>query len=402
MGGAVSIPALGMPPEDTAVTDRADTPDDPGRDGLRTEQHGFVPADGPAPGGHASNGIGRSNGAAGSERVTRPPAGDADLASAPVVGPGTGGGGDAAGRGPAAQPPLEGDQQPAAAGLPAANTAKSGRRVIRAGRDLPAAIAVGIVLGAVILVPLFTFYPIWVGVVSAAVAIGTYEVVRALHVAGMTVPLVPLAAGAVAMPVAAYGAGTNGLVLALAGTILAAVAVRGVRDPTTANSAARLRDFAACAFTAAYVGFPAGFATLLTSAPDGHWRTIAFLGTVVASDIGGYTAGVLSGGRHKLAPSVSPGKSWEGFAGSIVGCVIVGAVLMTWPLDGEIWQGALLGVATACSATVGDLGESLLKRDIGIKDMGSLLPGHGGIMDRLDSLLCTAPVAWLLITAFLG
>ncbi|WP_369809837.1 phosphatidate cytidylyltransferase [Parafrankia sp. EUN1f] len=404
------------------MTDRADTPDDPGRDGLRTEQHGFVPADGPAPRGHASNGIGRSNdadgsngaagpnsvggsnGAAGSERVTRPLAGDADLASAPGVGPGIGGhgGGDAAGRGPAAQPPLEGDQKPAAAGLPAANTAKSGRRVIRAGRDLPAAIAVGIVLGAVILVPLFTFYPIWVGVVSAAVAIGTYEVVRALHVAGMTVPLVPLAAGAVAMPVAAYSAGTNGLVLALAGTILAAVAVRGVRDPAAANSAARLRDFAACAFTAAYVGFPAGFATLLTSAPDGHWRTIAFLGTVVASDIGGYTAGVLSGGRHKLAPSVSPGKSWEGFAGSIVGCVIVGAVLMTWPLDGEIWQGALLGVATACSATVGDLGESLLKRDIGIKDMGSLLPGHGGIMDRLDSLLCTAPVAWLLITAFLG
>lgn len=275
--------------------------------------------------------------------------------------------------------------------------------MIRAGRDLPAAIAVGVALGAVILVPLFTFYPIWVGVVSAAVGIGSYEVVRALRVAGMTVPLLPPAAGAVAMPIAAYNAGTNGLVLTLAVTVIVSIAARALLAPVgEAGAAQRQRDIAACVFTSAYVGFPAGFATLLTAAPDGHWRTIAFLATVVASDIGGYTAGVLSGGRHKLAPTVSPGKSWEGFAGSVVGCVVVGAVLMAWPLGAEPWQGALLGVAVACTATIGDLGESLLKRDIGIKDMGNLLPGHGGIMDRLDSLLCTAPVAWLLITAFLG
>ncbi len=109
---------------------------------------------------------------------------------------------------------------------------------------------------------------------------------------------------------------------------------------------------------------------------------------------------MLSGGRHKLAPTVSPGKSWEGFAGSVVVCVIVASVSMAWPLHAALWQGAVLGIAIACTATVGDLGESLLKRDIGIKDMGNLLPGHGGIMDRLDSVLCTAPVAWLLITAF--
>ncbi|MCK9927110.1 phosphatidate cytidylyltransferase [Frankia sp. Mgl5] len=347
------------------MTDRADTPDGRGSAGdvpVHPRPVDLAPADpvpaGPAPANSASGTAATPDEAAAPETVPEPPRG---------------------GRAP-----------------------RNGRRVIRAGRDLPAAIAVGVVLGAVILVPLFTLYPIWVAVVSAAVAVGTYEVVRALHVAGMSVPLVPLAAGAIAMPVAAYTSGTNGLVLALAGTTLVAVAVRAVRDPAGGGRQSRLRDAAACAFTSAYVGFPAGFATLLTSAPDGHWRTIAFLGTVVASDIGGYTAGVLSGGRHKLAPSVSPGKSWEGFAGSVVGCVVVASVLMAWPLGAEIWQGALLGAAVACTATVGDLGESLLKRDIGIKDMGNLLPGHGGLMDRLDSLLCTAPVAWLLITAFLG
>jgi phosphatidate cytidylyltransferase len=275
-------------------------------------------------------------------------------------------------------------------------TAPPARRRIRAGRDLPAAIVVGILLGAVILVPLFTLRACFVGVVSAAVAIGTFEVVRALRRADLAPPLVPLVAGAVAMPVVAYAAGPGALLGALAVTVLVAAAARAV-GPAAGMPA----DLAATIFAAVYVGFAAGFAALLTEPSDGHWRVIAFLGTVVASDVGGYTAGVLSGGRHKLAPTVSPGKSWEGFAGSVLTCVLVAGVLVSWPLHGHVWQGVLLGAAVACTATVGDLGESLLKRDIGIKDMGNLLPGHGGIMDRLDSMLCTAPVAWLLIASFL-
>ena len=266
----------------------------------------------------------------------------------------------------------------------------------RAGRDLPSAILVGAVLAAFILVPLFTLKPVWVAVVAVAVAVGTYELVRALATIGVMVPIVPAAAGAAVMPVVAYVAGTDGLLLAFALTVLAGWALR-----TFAPGDGLLPDLAATGFVAAYVGFPAGFATLLTAAPDGHWRVVAFLGTVAASDIGGYTAGVLSGGRHKLAPTVSPGKSWEGVAGSAVACVAVASVLIAWPLGGEVWQGVLLGLAVVATATIGDLGESLLKRDIGIKDMGDLLPGHGGIMDRLDSMLCTAPVAWLLVTAFL-
>jgi phosphatidate cytidylyltransferase len=280
----------------------------------------------------------------------------------------------------------------------AAAPASSGRprRRIRAGRNLPAAIAVGVVLGACILVPLFTVKSGFIGVICVAVAIGTFEVVRALRLAGLRTPLVPLVAGAVAMPIVAYFFGPTALVGALAGTVLVALAVRALGEPVGMPA-----DLAGTIFAAVYVGFTAGFAALLTAPADGHWRVVAFLGTVVASDIGGYTAGVLSGGRHKLAPTVSPGKSWEGFAGSALACVVVASVVMRFALGGSVWQGVLLGLAVVCTATVGDLGESLLKRDIGIKDMGNLLPGHGGIMDRLDSLLCTAPVAWLLITAFL-
>ncbi|CAO5148620.1 Phosphatidate cytidylyltransferase [Frankia sp. AiPs1] len=265
----------------------------------------------------------------------------------------------------------------------------------RAGRDLPAAIGVGALLGAINLVALFTVRATFTAVISAAVAIGTVEVIRALRLTGLRVPIVPLAAGALAIPPVAYVGGTDGLLFAVAATVAAGIVVRlaGPGDGL-------VRDLAGIAFVAAYVGFPAGFAALLTEASDGSWRVLAFIGTVVASDVGGYAAGVLSGGRHKMAPSVSPGKSWEGFAGSVLGCVVVAGVVVAWPLGAHAWQGVLLGLATACAATIGDLGESLLKRDIGIKDMGNLLPGHGGIMDRLDSLLCTAPVAWLLLSAF--
>jgi phosphatidate cytidylyltransferase len=121
---------------------------------------------------------------------------------------------------------------------------------------------------------------------------------------------------------------------------------------------------------------------------------------VVCNDTGGYASGVLFG-RHPMAPKISPKKSWEGLGGSIVLAGAAGAVGMDLMLHGKPWQGAVLGVAVVASATLGDLCESMIKRDLGIKDMGNLLPGHGGIMDRLDSLLPTAPVVYLLLSLFL-
>ncbi|HEX4700062.1 MAG TPA: phosphatidate cytidylyltransferase, partial [Actinomycetes bacterium] len=158
------------------------------------------------------------------------------------------------------------------------------------------------------------------------------------------------------------------------------------------------RDVTASTFAALYVPFLAGFAALMLRDEDGADRVVVFIALVVLSDVGGYVAGVLFG-RHPMAPTVSPKKSWEGFCGSALFCAAGGAATFPTLLDGAAaWQGALVALAVMVTATLGDLGESMIKRDLGIKDMGSLLPGHGGIMDRLDSLLPAAPVAYLLLS----
>jgi phosphatidate cytidylyltransferase len=120
---------------------------------------------------------------------------------------------------------------------------------------------------------------------------------------------------------------------------------------------------------------------------------------VVCSDTGGYATGVLFG-RHPLAPIVSKGKTWEGFAGSVLFCSIAGVLILTLTFHQAWWKGLLFGLAIVVTATVGDLGESMIKRDLGVKDMGDLLPGHGGVMDRLDSMLPCAAVAYLLLSGF--
>jgi phosphatidate cytidylyltransferase len=160
-----------------------------------------------------------------------------------------------------------------------------------------------------------------------------------------------------------------------------------------------LADVGAALLCLFYVGFLAGFAVLMLAPHDGDRRVTIFIATVVASDVGGYALGVLFG-KHLMAPVISPKKSWEGFGGSVLACVVCGAVTVNLLLHGAWWKGAIFGLAMVCTATLGDLGESMIKRDIGIKDMGNLLPGHGGLMDRLDSLLPSAPAAWLLLSAF--
>ena len=272
-----------------------------------------------------------------------------------------------------------------------------GKRVPgRAGRDLPAAIGVGLGLGALVVVPLFSPFRFgFVLVVAAAVWLGIHEVVSALRRIGARPPMAPLVLGGVTTVVLAYLQGPDALFLALVLTVLACLAWRLV-DPAQGF----LRDVAASTFTATYVPFLAGFACLLAVPDDGPLRVTAFIALVVCSDTGGYVAGVLFG-RHPMAPTVSPKKSWEGFCGSLVAAGAGGAVMFPTMFDAAPLLGAVFGVAVVCTATLGDLGESMVKRDIGIKDMGTLLPGHGGVMDRLDSLLPTAPVAYVLLAAFL-
>jgi phosphatidate cytidylyltransferase len=267
----------------------------------------------------------------------------------------------------------------------------------RAGRDLPAAIAVGLALGAAILGSVYSPYRwTFILIVVAAILLGTSEVVRALRTLGAQPPLVPLLVGGAAMVSVAYRYGPEDLFLAFILTVLGVVVWR-LADPAEGV----LRDVTAAVFTAAYVPFLAGFAALMTAPSDGPRRITAFIATVVCSDVGGYAAGVLFG-KHPMAPSVSPKKSWEGFAGSLLACAAAGAVFFVTLFHVAWWPGVIYGLCVVLSATLGDLGESMIKRDIGIKDMGTLLPGHGGVMDRLDSLLPTAPLAWLLLLAFVG
>jgi phosphatidate cytidylyltransferase len=163
-----------------------------------------------------------------------------------------------------------------------------------------------------------------------------------------------------------------------------------------------LRDVTAGVFAVFYVPFLATFVTMMLAAHDGPWRVFTFLILAVISDTGAYAVGWRFG-THKLAPRISPGKTREGLIGAVTFAMAAGALLVHFLIDdGQWWQGLLLGLAVAVSATLGDLGESMIKRDLGIKDMGTLLPGHGGIMDRLDSLLPTAPVVWLLLVVFVG
>jgi phosphatidate cytidylyltransferase len=265
-------------------------------------------------------------------------------------------------------------------------------RRTRAGRNLPAAIGVGLALGAVVLLSLYLWKPAFVGVVVAAIVLAAWELTNAFGSGRIRVPVVPLAVGAAAIIVSAYAGGSEAMVVALALTMFAMMLWRSPENPK-----GYVRDVTAATFAALYLPFLAGFAVLLLRPDDGPNRVVVFIVLTVLSDVGGYVAGVLFG-KHPMAPTVSPKKSWEGFAGSALFCAVGGAVLLPTLLDGEAWQGVVCGLAVMVTATLGDLGESMIKRDLGIKDMGSLLPGHGGIMDRLDSLLPAAPVTFLLLS----
>jgi phosphatidate cytidylyltransferase len=265
----------------------------------------------------------------------------------------------------------------------------------RAGRNLPAAIGVGLALGALIIASLFVYRPSFAVLVGIAATYGSYELSRAIGGASSArVAVLPVLVGGVATLAAAWWRGPDGLVL---GVLLSACAVLIWRIGDGADG--YLRDAGASFLVLLYVPALAGFAVLSVHADDGAARILAFAATVVCSDTGGYATGVLFG-RHPLAPIVSKAKTWEGFAGSLLFCGTAGVLFLTLTFHEAWWKGLAFGAAICVTATLGDLGESMIKRDLGIKDMSNLLPGHGGLMDRLDSMLPCAAVAYLLLSAF--
>jgi len=265
------------------------------------------------------------------------------------------------------------------------------------GCHLNPAVSVGLTAGgrfkASDLVP-YVIAQVLGAIVGAAVLYGTWELTQALAKGGVRVTLVPLLLGGVVLLASAWFRGPNGLVLAALITFGAILAWR-LGD----GAEGYLRDAGASVLMLLYLPALAGFAVLLAHPSDGAGRIVAFVMTVICSDTGGYASGVMFG-KHPLAPVVSKAKTWEGFAGSVLCCSVSGVLFMTLCFHEAWWKGLLFGLAIVVTATLGDLGESMIKRDIGIKDMGNVLPGHGGLMDRLDSLLPCAAVAYLLLTAF--
>jgi phosphatidate cytidylyltransferase len=261
----------------------------------------------------------------------------------------------------------------------------------RAGRDLPAAIASGVVLGIAIIVSLLFWKPAFMLIVVVAVLVAVWELGHAFATGEIRISREPVMVGGVLMVLAAFLFGAPALVSATAVTALVTMLWR-----LRGGVAGYVMDVTAAVFTIVYVPFLGGFVALLLAEDRGELAILTFILVTIASDIGGYIVGVVAG-RHPMAPVVSPKKSWEGFAGSAVSCVLVGWLTVAYLLDGRWWVGVLLGLTAVVMATLGDLCESVIKRDLGIKDMSQIVPGHGGLMDRLDSLLATAAPVWLLL-----
>lgn len=270
----------------------------------------------------------------------------------------------------------------------------------RAGRNLPAAIGLGVVLGAYVVLSLIFFKPAFVLLVAVALSMGSLELYHALQRHGMKASIQPIIIGTLAISIGSYLAGiqrpivfstTSVLLAALALTVLAALIWR---VPGGANG--YVTDAAASLFIIAYVPMLGSFAALMLAGENGVARLVTYMLVVVMGDTGGYVLGVLFG-KHPMAPKISPKKSWEGFAGSMLFGLVSGVLMAVFALKVSFWVGLLLGVCLVGIGVMGDLIESLIKRDMGIKDMSSVLPGHGGVMDRLDSLLVAAPVAWLIM-----
>lgn len=270
----------------------------------------------------------------------------------------------------------------------------------KAGRNLPAAIAVGVGLGAALVLTLGWFPPGFLVLVAAFLVLGSIEIYRALQRLDMNAAIVPIVVGTVAIVIGSYFAGqqrgiaipSNTLMLAMLG--ITALVSLVWRMPKGADGF--VRDAAASMFIIGYIPLMGSFVGLMLADDRGTMRIITFITIVVMGDTGGYVLGVLMG-KHKMAPVISPKKTWEGFAGSIIFGVTAGILMTVLVLGAPFWVGIILGVVLVVAGVCGDLIESLIKRDVGIKDMSSVLPGHGGIMDRLDSLLVAAPAAWFLM-----
>lgn len=272
----------------------------------------------------------------------------------------------------------------------------------RTGRDLILATAIGLAIGAVVVASLIFLKWPFIIVALAACILGTFEFTRALQAVGRRVDLVPQLVSATLMTLSGWFLGLWLHWIVVFAAVAFVIVWRLIAQMAAADGRTYrdvVDDVLIGGFLQLYVPFFASLCLVLLRQDQGEWWVLAFLILAVASDTGAYAAG-LSFGRHPMAPRISPRKTWEGFAGAALAALVAGAILAAFMLHLPWWTGLVLGAVVLVTATVGDLGESMLKRDLGIKDMSSWLPGHGGVLDRLDSILPSAAAALALFFLF--
>jgi phosphatidate cytidylyltransferase len=277
---------------------------------------------------------------------------------------------------------------------------------VAGGRSLSKSVAVGLFLGGLFLLSLLIYKELFVLLAAAAAGAGAWELSSALRLKGWYVPRVPAVVGSVLIMPATYYGGAELQWLGALVIVAALILWRTVhlfwerREAPIQAIAHTLRDYAASAFVVIYLPLMTSFTMLLLRREDGAAWVIGFVATVALIDTAGYLVGRKLG-RHKLAPGVSPKKTWEGLVASISAGTITAISFTVIFLGLDWWVGLILAAVLLLAAVFGDLAESLIKRDLGVKDMSSLLPGHGGIMDRLDSILPSALITYLFAKIFL-
>lgn len=268
----------------------------------------------------------------------------------------------------------------------------------RTGRDLIVATLIGVAIGAIVIASLIFVKWAFVLFAAAAMVLGVVEFSRALQVAGRRVDVVPQLVMGFVLLLSGFFLGAWVHWIAVLAAVVVVVVWRLVAQLFVSDGRARIDvigDVLVAGFVQLYVPFLTSVAMILLAQPRGEWWVLAFLILAVAADTGAYISGLTfgRGGRHPMAPRISPKKTWEGFAGACVAALVAGALLAVFMLQVPWWAGLIFGAVVLATATVGDLGESMVKRDLGIKDMSSWLPGHGGVLDRLDSILPSATAA---------
>ncbi len=277
----------------------------------------------------------------------------------------------------------------------------------KGGRSLSQSIVFGLILAFSFLASVLFVQELFIALIAVASAAGAWELSSALRQKNWHVPRVPVSVGsALVMPLAYWG-GEVWQWLGVLAIVAALLLWRGTeliaQHATLERSFAEMiRDFCASAFVVIYLPLTMSFAALLLREPahngfvEGKYWVITVVTTVIIIDSSAYLFGRKLG-KHPMLPKVSPKKSWEGFFISALFGLASSVLQTVWLLQLPWWFGFVIAAVVLMAAVLGDFAESLIKRDLGVKDMSSWIPGHGGVMDRLDSMLPAALSGYMLM-----